>query len=75
MEQRHPIALCRVCNTGFPKTRIDKVACSNTCNVRLHRLRKKAERVEELTAIEQLKDIVTQIFIDVQNLKAQITQE
>nr|WP_156886295.1 hypothetical protein [Pseudomonas alcaliphila] len=69
MEQQHPIARCRVCNNEFPKTRIDKVVCSNTCNVRLHRLRKKAERVEELTAIEQLKSIVQQLVIDVQNLK------
>jgi predicted nucleic acid-binding Zn ribbon protein len=75
MEQRHPITRCRVCNTEFEKTRVDRVACSNTCNVRLHRLRKKAERVEELTVIEQLKNIVTQLVIDIQNLKAQITQE
>ena len=71
MEQQHPIALCRVCSAPFEKTRADRLSCSNTCNVRHHRLRKKAERVEELTAIEQLKSIVQQLVIDVQNLKTQ----
>lgn len=69
MEQQHPIARCRVCNTEFPKTRIDKAVCSNTCNVRLHRLRKKAEQAASISAIEQLQSIVQQLVIDVQNLK------
>lgn len=74
MEQRSPIARCRLCNTEFEKTRSDSVACSNTCNVRLHRLRKKAEQVEKLTVLAELKSIVTQLVIDVYNLK-QTTQE
>lgn len=65
----HPIAICLECGAPFEKHTSHHYRCSNRCNVANHRKKKAANKVVELSTVEQLKQLVQSLADDVASLK------